>query len=113
MASVSGVLTSQVNVSTCGFLCIHFLEHSVDLFWRLVSFHCGKISCIISLLILPPVPPSCKLIFSGTTISQLLKTLNKSFIPIFFLYFLPLLPGSSVLGDLLEFIFSFYYTLFI
>lgn len=47
MASVSAVLTFHVNMSACGFSCVHFLEHSVDLFWRIVSFHCGNISCII------------------------------------------------------------------
>lgn len=31
-------------------------DHSMGLFWRLVSFDCGKFSCIISLLILPPTP---------------------------------------------------------
>lgn len=106
-ASVSGVLTFHVNVTTYGFLGIQFLEHSVDLLWRHMSFHSGKISCIISLLILPPIPPPFKLVFSGMTMSQVLKSLNKSFIPIFFVYFLPLLPGSYVLGDL-KFIFAFY-----
>lgn len=60
MASVSAVLTFHVNMSAGGFSRVHFLEHSADLFWRLVSFHCGHISCIISLLILrlaPPPPP--------------------------------------------------------